>query len=89
MLGTGLNVTAQDTVPFALWCAFGSLHDYRAAQLTAMSGFESGASDRDTICAIVGGIVIMSCADATVPAEWMDQREPLPEDACVGGHGLR
>jgi len=80
MLGTGLRISAHDTVPYALWCAFGHLHDYRAAQLTAIAGFESAASDRDTICAIVGGIVAMSCADSTIPADWIAQREPLPED---------
>lgn len=79
ILGTGLRISAHDTVPYALWCAFGNLHDYRAAQLAVMSGLESPASDRDTICAIVGSIVAMSCADSTIPAEWMAQREPLPE----------
>jgi ADP-ribosylglycohydrolase len=84
ILGTGLRLSAHDTVPYALWCAFGHLHDYRAAQLTAMAGFESAASDRDTICAIVGGIVAMSCADSTIPADWIAQREPLPEDVSQG-----
>ena len=79
-LGTGIRISAHDTVPYALWCAFGDLHDYRAAQLAAMAGFESPASDRDTICAIVGSIVAMSCADATIPAEWLAEREPLPQD---------
>ena len=78
LLGTGIHVSAQDTVPFALWCAFGHLRDYRAAQMAAMTGFESGASDRDTICAIVGGIVAMSCADSTIPSDWVAHREPLP-----------
>jgi ADP-ribosylglycohydrolase len=79
ILGTGIRISAHDTVPYALWCAFGNLRDYRAAQLTAMAGLESPASDRDTICAIVGGIVALSCADSTIPAEWIAQREPLPE----------
>ena len=80
VLGTGLRICAHDTVPYALWCAFGHLRDYRAAQLTAIAGFESPASDRDTICAIVGSIVAMSCADSTIPPGWSAQREPLPED---------
>lgn len=80
MLGTGLRISAHDTVPYALWCAFGNLRDYRAAQLAAIAGFESSASDRDTICAIVGSIVAMSCADSTIPPDWSAQREPLPED---------
>ena len=80
MLGTGLHISAHDTVPYALWCAFGSLRDFRAAQLTAIAGFESPASDRDTICAIVGSIVALSCADSTIPPDWTAQREPLPAD---------
>lgn len=76
ILGTGLRVTAQDTVPYALWCAFGNLGNYRDAQLTAIEGFASSASDRDTICAIVGGIVGLS---SEMPDDWLAQREPLPE----------
>ena len=79
ILGTGLRISAHDTVPYALWCAFGNLHDYRAAQMTAIAGLESAASDRDTVCAIVGSIVAMSCADSTIPADWIAQREPLPQ----------
>jgi ADP-ribosylglycohydrolase len=79
-LGTGLRVCAHDTVPFALWCAFGNLSDYRAAQMSAMAGFESNASDRDTICAIVGSVVAMSCRPETIPVDWMAQRESLPVD---------
>jgi ADP-ribosylglycohydrolase len=87
ILGTGLQVTAHDTVPFALWCAFRNLSDYRSAQLAAMAGFESNASDRDTICAIVGSVVSMSCDPSTIPADWVAQREPLPADVDDGSIG--
>ena len=80
VLGTGLRISAHDTVPYALWCAFGNLRDYRAAQLAAIAGFDSPASDRDTICAIVGSIVALSCEDSTIPPDWTAQREALPED---------
>jgi ADP-ribosylglycohydrolase len=80
-------VTAHDTVPFALWCAFRNLSDYRSAQLAAMAGFESNASDRDTICAIVGSVVSMSCDPSTIPADWVAQREPLPADVDDGSIG--
>lgn len=36
----------------------------------------SGVGDRDTTCAITGGIVALS-APATVPAAWREAREPL------------
>jgi hypothetical protein len=37
--------------------------------------------DRDTTCAIVGGIVAL----ATPPSgEWVDRREPLPRDFVPG-----
>lgn len=79
-LGTGVLITAADTVPFALWCAFSHPLDFRAAQLAAIEGFESWKSDRDTICAIIGGIVGVSCDPSTIPEEWKAQQEPLPDD---------
>ena len=71
LLGSGGRVSAQDTVPFTLWCA--SLHpdDYEAALWTTVAGF----GDRDTTCAIVGGIV---AAGAGVSSAWLAAREPLP-----------
>jgi ADP-ribosylglycohydrolase len=80
VLGTGLHVRADDTVPFSLWCAFRHLRDFRAAQLAAIGGFDSPASDRDTVCAIVGGIVGAVCPPETIPAEWQSSREPFPGD---------
>lgn len=71
-LGTGQMVSAQDTVPFCLWAAAYYLDDYeRALWLTV-----SGLGDRDTTCAIVGGIVAL-CAPE-IPARWLACREPLP-----------
>ena len=74
-LGNGRNVSAQDTVPFALWCAARHLDDYAAAfWLTA-----SGLGDVDTTCAIVGGIVASYTGIDGIPAGWIAAREPLPE----------
>ncbi len=71
-LGTGQLVSAQDTVPFCLWAAAYHLDDYeRALWLTV-----SGLGDRDTTCAIVGGIVALSAP--AIPARWRTCREPLP-----------
>ncbi|MFC4125232.1 ADP-ribosylglycohydrolase family protein [Nocardia rhizosphaerae] len=79
-LGNGARVSAQDTVPFALWAAAGYLHDYPAA-ITAC--VEAGG-DADTTAAIVGGIVaahtgIGNRADVKgIPGDWLAAREPLP-----------
>ncbi len=73
-LGSGNLVSSQDTVPFALWCAAGELHNYPAALwFTAM-----GLGDVDTTCAIVGGIVALSARERGVPPDWLAAREPLP-----------
>jgi ADP-ribosylglycohydrolase len=72
-LGTGRNVSAQDTVPFCLWVASHYAHDYTAAIRTAVFG----KGDSDTTCAIVGGIVALSCP--AIPQRLIESREPLPE----------
>lgn len=71
-LGTGSAVSAQDTVPFCLWSATHHLASYEEALLWTVRG----KGDRDTTCAIVGGIVALSATD--IPAEWLRRREPLP-----------
>jgi ADP-ribosylglycohydrolase len=79
-LGNGSRVTAQDTVPFALWTAATHLDNYPAA-ITAC--VEAGG-DVDTTAAIVGGIVAAytGLADRPgavgVPAAWLRAREELP-----------
>jgi ADP-ribosylglycohydrolase len=65
------RVSAPDTVPFALWCAARHLDDY----VEAMWQTVSGLGDRDTTCAIVGGIV--AAAGAGVPSDWRASREPF------------
>ena len=73
VLGSGQHVLCADTVPFALWCASRSLGDYEEALWTTVSGL----GDRDTTCAIVGGIVALRVGEANLPAAWMARREPL------------
>ncbi len=75
VLGNGMQLSAQDTVPFALWCASRSLFDYEEALWLAVSAL----GDRDTICAIVGGIVVLSAGLESIPAMWRSAREPLPD----------
>lgn len=74
-LGNGSAITAQDTVPFALWCAAQRLHSYpEALWLTA-----SGSGDIDTNCAIVGGIVACATGSEGIPAKWRERAEALPK----------
>lgn len=75
-LGTGSKVTAADTVPFCLWCAARHLGNYEEALWTTVSGL----GDRDTTCAIVGGIVALSCDHTAIPAAWLAAREALRRD---------
>lgn len=75
MLGNGSRATAQDTVPFALWCAAERLDNYEEAIWLAASG----QGNMDTTCAIVGGIVTMFTGLEGIPAQWRTNREPLPD----------
>lgn len=74
-LGNGSAISAQDTVPFCLWCAGEQLADYEEALwLTASAG-----GDVDTNCAIVGGIVASYTGVEGIPAAWVSSRESLPD----------
>lgn len=75
VLGNGSEISAQDTVPFVLWCAGQFLNNYENAIWLAISGM----GDVDTTCAMVGGIVIMVTGLDGIPAEWHSNREPLPD----------
>ncbi|TDD90170.1 ADP-ribosylglycohydrolase family protein [Actinomadura darangshiensis] len=73
-LGNGSRITAQDTVPYALWAAATRLTDYEAAvRACAMVG-----GDMDTTAAMTGGIVAAHLGPDAVPAAWLQAREPLP-----------
>jgi ADP-ribosylglycohydrolase len=72
-LGTGLDVAAHDTVPFCLWVAARHWQSYEDALWTAASQH----GDRDTMGAIVGGIVAM-VPGATIPVLWQAATEPVP-----------
>jgi ADP-ribosylglycohydrolase len=71
-LGTGYEVSAQDTVPFCLWSAAYHLDNFQEALWWTVKGL----GDRDTTCAIVGGIVALSVPE--IPTSWLKRREPLP-----------
>lgn len=73
ILGNGSKIMTQDTVPFSIWCAAHNLKNYEEALWKAVSVL----GDRDTICAIVGGITIMSTDDQNVPQLWKDSVEDV------------
>lgn len=77
ILGNGIKLMAQDTVPFALWCCAHHLYDYEKALWTAVSGL----GDRDTIAAIVGSIVVLSAGIESIPRQWVLQREYVEDSA--------
>lgn len=73
-VGNGSNIIAPDTVGFCVWCVSRWPDDY----VEAMWNTVSGLGDRDTTCAIVGGVVAQSVGRAGLPAPWLGMREPLP-----------
>jgi ADP-ribosylglycohydrolase len=75
VLGNGSMISAQDTVPFTLWCIARHLDNFEAAMWATVSGL----GDRDTTCAIVGGIVALYVGYEGIPEEWQQARESLTE----------
>ncbi len=82
VLGNGSQVTAPDTVPFTLWCAARHLGNFEEAMWQTVAGL----GDRDTTCAIVGGIVVLSPGGDAIPSEWFESRESLGRLAKLGTH---
>ena len=85
-LGTGANISSRDTVPFAVWVAARHLDSYEEAMWTATAqpGLELHggnlpvfAIDRDTIGAIVGGIVAAATGLEGIPFLWREATESL------------
>jgi ADP-ribosylglycohydrolase len=74
VLGNGVGLSAQDTVPFVLWCAGEQLTNYEEALWLTVRGL----GDRDTTCAMVGGVVALYTGVEGIPSSWIQAREPLP-----------
>ncbi len=74
-LGNGSRVTAPDTVPFALWCAARHRGDFAETLWATVTG----GGDRDTTCAIAGGVGAMAVGREGIPEDWRRRREPLPD----------
>lgn len=72
-LGCGRRVLSWDTVPFALWCVAQQPDDFAGALWRTVLGL----GDRDTTCAMVGGIVALVTGRDSLPASWFSAREPL------------
>ena len=82
-LGNGSEISAQDTVPLCIWCAARHLNDFEEAMWQTVSAL----GDRDTTCAIVGGIVALGVGQEGIPAHFLSAREPLPDAvADLGEH---
>jgi ADP-ribosylglycohydrolase len=80
VLGNGSGVTAPDTVPLCLWIAARKSGDFAASLWDTVSAL----GDRDTTCAIVGGILAVKTGVGGIPSEWLEAREALPLEAPGG-----
>ncbi|MCW3160725.1 ADP-ribosylglycohydrolase family protein [Chryseobacterium oryctis] len=69
-LGNGTKMTAQDTVPIVIWM----LSRYRKSLEECLWNTVSALGDRDTTCAMVGGITILCCDKETIP-DWINNVE--------------
>jgi ADP-ribosylglycohydrolase len=77
ILGNGINMTSQDTVPFAVWCTAYNFVNFKEGLWKAVSIL----GDRDTICAMVGGMTIMSSKEENIPNEWKESVESIEKSA--------
>jgi ADP-ribosylglycohydrolase len=75
-VGNGADISAQDTVPLCVWSAARHLDSYEEAMWNTVSAL----GDRDTTCAIVGGIVALRVGMAGIPQRFVDARESLNAD---------
>ncbi len=72
MPSRNLLASISETVPFCVWMVSRYPEQYEAALWhTAKVG-----GDRDTTCAIVGGIIASGSHE--IPAEWLKRRQSLP-----------
>jgi ADP-ribosylglycohydrolase len=73
VLGNGSGITAPDTVPICLWIAAYHSNDFPEALWKTVGIL----GDRDTTCAIVGGILALKVGLGAIPRQWRDSREPI------------
>ena len=75
VLGNGVGMSAQDTVPYALWCCGQAPDDWEQALWLAVGS----GGDRDTLGAIAGGVITARLGVAALPKDWLARREALPD----------
>jgi ADP-ribosylglycohydrolase len=75
-LGNGSGVTAPDTVPLCLWVVAHASRGFEQALWHTVSAL----GDRDTTCAIVGGVLALTTGPDEIPQRWLQSRETLPID---------
>jgi len=73
-LGNGSGVTAPDTVPLCLWVVAHASGGFEKALWHTVSAL----GDRDTTCAIVGGVLALTSGHDQIPQHWLQSREALP-----------
>jgi ADP-ribosylglycohydrolase len=75
VLGNGANVSSADTVPLCLWMVAHHGDDFELALWKTVGAL----GDRDTTCAIVGGILAPRAGRLGIPAVWRHARERSAE----------
>ena len=73
-LGNGSAVTAPDTVPLCLWIVAHASARFEQTLWHTVSAL----GDRDTTCAIVGGMLALRSGRDGIPQHWLKAREKLP-----------
>lgn len=72
-LGNGSRISSQDTVGLCLWMVARHIDDFEEAMWRTVSAL----GDRDTTCAIVGGILAPRVGQEKLPQAFMARREAL------------
>jgi ADP-ribosylglycohydrolase len=80
ILGNGSKVISQDTVPFCIWSALNFKDNFENALWKTVSAL----GDRDTTCAIVGGIVVLNTGIEGIPDSWLDSTESVEKSPFWG-----
>ncbi len=74
-IGDSTSMKTQDTVPFSIWNVYHYSDHYSDHFEDCLWSTVSGLGDRDTTCAIAGGISIMSSKSENVPQKWLNSVE--------------
>jgi len=72
-VGAGELITAQDTVPYAVWCALYCEEDFKECMLRSVEA----NGDCDTVAAIAAGILTARIGQDALPKDWLKLREKL------------